>query len=85
MMSRQTLLALASAIVLGLIAVFLANAYLNGAQQKAYAGGTTKVAVATASTFLRVHIVPLQRYCRLGTISLSSRRHKHGSGDPRPA
>src|SRR3954447_22376496 len=48
MMSRQTLIALAGAIVLGLVAVFIANSYLNSAQRKAYAGGTTKVAVATA-------------------------------------
>jgi pilus assembly protein CpaB len=46
MMTRQTLIALAGAIVLGLVAVFIANSYLNGAQQKAYASGTTKVAVA---------------------------------------
>jgi len=48
MMSRQTLIALAGAIVLGLVAVFIANTYLNRAQKQAYAGGTTKVAVATA-------------------------------------
>jgi pilus assembly protein CpaB len=48
MMSRQTLIALASAIVLGLVAVFVANSYLNRAQKQAYASGTTKVAVATA-------------------------------------
>ena len=48
MMSRQTMIALGGAIVLGLIAVFIANAYLNGAQKRAYAGATTKVAVATA-------------------------------------
>ena len=47
-MSRQTMIALAGALVLGLIAVFFANSWLNGAQQKAYAGGTTKVAVAAA-------------------------------------
>ena len=48
MMSRQTLIALGGAIVLGLIAVFIANSYLNGAQKRAYAGATTKVAVATS-------------------------------------
>src|SRR4051812_32068437 len=48
MMSRQTLIALGGAIVLGLVAVFIANSYLNRAQKQAYAGGTTKVAVATA-------------------------------------
>src|SRR4029079_5061671 len=48
MVSRQTLIALGGAIVLGLIAVFIANSYLNGAQKRAYAGATTKVAVATS-------------------------------------
>jgi len=40
------MLALAAAIVLGLFAVYIANAYLTGQQQKAVQGGTTKVAVA---------------------------------------
>jgi pilus assembly protein CpaB len=48
MMSRQSLIALGVAIVLGLVAVFVANSWLTGAQHKAYASGTTKVAVATA-------------------------------------
>ena len=48
MMSRQTLIALAGALVLGLLAVFVANSYLNRAEDKAYAAGTTKVAVAAA-------------------------------------
>jgi pilus assembly protein CpaB len=47
-MSRQTMIALAVALLLGLIAVFLANTWLSGKQQQAYAGGTTKVAVAMA-------------------------------------
>ena len=47
-MSRQSLIALGVAIVLGLVAVFVANSWLTGAQHKAYASGTTKVAVATA-------------------------------------
>ena len=47
-MSRQTMIALAGALVLGLIAVVIANSYLNRAQTKAYAAGTTKVAVAAA-------------------------------------
>ena len=46
MMSRQSLIALGAAIVLGLLAVFIANQYLTGKQKQAYAGGTTKVAVA---------------------------------------
>lgn len=48
MMNRQTIIALGVAVVLGLAAVFFANSYLNKSEQKAYAGGTTKVAVASA-------------------------------------
>lgn len=58
MMSRQTLIALAGAIVLGLVAVFIANSYLNRAQKQAYAGGTTKVAVATAPLAYGSDITP---------------------------
>lgn len=57
-MSRQTMIALAGAIVLGLIAVFIANAYLNRAQKRAYAGATTKVAVATAPMAYGTIITP---------------------------
>ena len=47
-MNRQTLIALAVAVVLGLFAVYLANAYLGRTDQKVAAlqQGTTKVAVA---------------------------------------
>ena len=58
MMSRQTLIALAGALVLGLVAVFVANSYLNRAQQQAYAGGTTKVAVASAPMAFGTDITP---------------------------
>lgn len=58
MMSRQTLIALAGAIVLGLVAVFIANSYLSSAQQHAYAGGTTKVAVASAPLTFGTDITP---------------------------
>jgi pilus assembly protein CpaB len=47
-MNRQTIIALGAAVVLGLLAVFFANTYLNRSEQQAYAGGTTKVAVAMA-------------------------------------
>jgi pilus assembly protein CpaB len=57
-MSRQTLIALGAAVVLGLLAVFVANSYLNGAQQKAYAGGTTKVAVAATPLAYGMDITP---------------------------
>jgi pilus assembly protein CpaB len=58
MMSRQTLIALAGALVLGLVAVFVANSYLNRAEEKAYAGGTTKVAVAAAPLAYGSDITP---------------------------
>ena len=47
-MKRQTLIALAVAVVLGIFAVYLANAYLGRSDQKVAAlqQGTTKVAVA---------------------------------------
>lgn len=58
MMSRQTMIALAAALVLGLVAVFFANSWLTGAQQRAYAGGTTKVAVAAAPLAYGSDITP---------------------------
>jgi pilus assembly protein CpaB len=48
MANRQTLIALGIALLLGLVAVLVANSYLNGKERQAYAGGTTKVAVASA-------------------------------------
>lgn len=58
MMSRQTWIALAGAIVLGLVAVFIANSYLNNAQKQAYAAGTTKVAVASSPLAYGSDITP---------------------------
>jgi pilus assembly protein CpaB len=52
------MIALAGALVLGLIAVFFANSWLSGAQQRAYAGGTTKVAVASAPLAYGSDITP---------------------------
>lgn len=46
MLTRQSMIALAAAIVLGLFAVFIANSYLVGKQQQVVQSGTTKVAVA---------------------------------------
>jgi len=46
-MSRQSMIALGAAIFVALIAVVIANSYLNGRERQAYAAGTTKVAVAT--------------------------------------
>jgi pilus assembly protein CpaB len=44
--------------LLGLLAVFFANSYLNRSQRLAYAGGTTKVAVAAAPLAYGVDITP---------------------------
>lgn len=45
-MNRQTLIAIAAAVVLGLVAVYLANTYFNAAQRRADSSELTKVAVA---------------------------------------
>lgn len=58
MANRQTLIALGIAVVLGLVAVFLANSFLTRSQQKAYAAGTTKVAVAAAPMGYGTDITP---------------------------
>lgn len=57
-MNRQAIIALGVAVVLGLLAVFFANSYLNRTQRQAYAGGTTKVAVATAPMAFGVDVTP---------------------------
>src|SRR5437763_1789133 len=44
--NRQTLIALGIAVVLGLAAVYLANTFLSGTEQRAAMSGTTKIAVA---------------------------------------
>ncbi|HWU93058.1 MAG TPA: Flp pilus assembly protein CpaB [Sphingomicrobium sp.] len=46
MLTRQSWIALGVALVLGLVAVYIANVYLNGRQNQAALGGTTKIAVA---------------------------------------
>ena len=46
MLTRQSWIALGVALVLGLFAVYIANAYLTGKQEQAALSGTTKVAVA---------------------------------------
>lgn len=58
MMSRQSLIALGVAIVLGLAAVFGANTFLNRSQRRAYEGATTKVAVAAAPLAFGTDITP---------------------------
>lgn len=58
MMSRQSLIALGIAVTIGLVAVFIANAFLNRSERAAYAGGTTKVAVAMVPLAYGVDITP---------------------------
>src|SRR4051812_15911541 len=58
MMSRQSMIALGAAVILGLVAVIIANAYLGGRERQAYAAGTTKVAVATAPLAYGTNITP---------------------------
>ena len=59
-MRRQTLIALAVAVVLGLVAVYLANAYLSRGEQRIQQAelGTTKVAVAAVPLDYGVDISP---------------------------
>lgn len=58
MLKRQTLIALAIALVLGVVAVYVANSYLVGAQRSARLRETTKVAVATAPLTYGTPITP---------------------------
>src|SRR5437762_3273216 len=58
MRSRQSLIALAAALVLGLAAVFFANSYLSRSERKAYAAGTTRVAVAALPMAYGADITP---------------------------
>ena len=58
MLTRQTMIALAAAIVLGLIAVFVANAYLTGQEKQVALSGTTKVAVAAVPMAYGTDITP---------------------------
>ena len=59
-MRRQTVIALAVAVVLGLLAVYLANAYIGRSDQKVAAlqTGTTKVAVAAVPLDYGIDITP---------------------------
>ena len=58
MANRQTLIALGVAVVLGLVAVFLANTFLSNRQKQVYAGGTTRIAVASAPLAYGTDITP---------------------------
>ena len=58
MLSRQSWIALGAAVVLGLVAVLIANSYLTGRQRQAELSGTTKVAVAAAPMGYGVDVTP---------------------------
>src|SRR5574338_436741 len=58
MLSRQSLIALGVAVVLGILAVYFANVFLNGSQQRAELNGTTKVAVAAVPLTYGSDITP---------------------------
>lgn len=58
MLKRQTMIALGVAVFLGLIAVYLANSYLVGAQNRAALNGTTQVAVAAAPLDYGTELTP---------------------------
>jgi pilus assembly protein CpaB len=58
MANRSTLIALGIAIVLGLVAVILANSFIKGKEQQAYQGATTKVAVAQVPLAYGTQITP---------------------------
>ena len=57
-MKRQTFIALAVAVVLGLVAVYLANALLGASQSKNDAGELTRVAVAAVPVGFGTEITP---------------------------
>jgi len=52
------MIALGVAIVLGLVAVYIANAYIGGSKQQADLGGTTKVAVASVPMAYGTELTP---------------------------
>jgi pilus assembly protein CpaB len=58
MLTRQTMIALSAAILLGIIAVFIANAYLTSREKQTELGGTTKVAVAAIPLAFGTDITP---------------------------
>ena len=58
MMSRQSMIALGVAIILGLFAVYIANVYITGSKKQADLGGTTKVAVASVPMAYGTELTP---------------------------
>jgi pilus assembly protein CpaB len=58
MLRRQTLIAIAIALILGLVAVYLANTYLLAADKNAQLSGTTRIAVAAVPLDYGSEITP---------------------------
>ena len=58
MLTRQSMIALAAAILLGLFAVYIANIYLSGREKRADLTGTTKIAVAAVPMAYGTDITP---------------------------
>lgn len=58
MLRRQTLIALGIALVLGLVAVYLANTYLIAADRRADLAGTTRIAVASVPLEYGTELTP---------------------------
>lgn len=57
-MTRQSMIALGVALVLGILAVYFANVFLTGKEAKAVQGGTTRVAVAAVPLAYGTDITP---------------------------
>ncbi len=57
-MNRRTIIALGVALVLGLVAVFLANSFLIGTQRRAELSGSTRVAVAAVPLAYGTELTP---------------------------
>ena len=58
MLRRQTLIALGIALILGLVAVFLANSYISSTERENLAQGTSRVAVAAVPLTYGMDITP---------------------------
>jgi pilus assembly protein CpaB len=58
MLTRQSVIALGIAIILGLVAVYVANVYLVSSQKQVEQGGTSKVAVAAVPMAFGVDVTP---------------------------
>jgi pilus assembly protein CpaB len=58
MLTRQSMIALAVAIILGIAAVYIANVYIGGSKQQAELQGTTKVAVAAFPLAFGTELTP---------------------------